>query len=76
MGAIWLWKRRPWGYVLAVMFNVKGFIYTLVLTAGSLLQANAGIEGTAALVPLWIFLSIACLISFMILLRHMKNQAT
>ncbi len=74
LGAIWLWKRRPWGYVLAVMFNVKGFTYTLVLTVGSLLQANAGIEGTAALVPLWIFLGIACLISSMILLRNMKIQ--
>jgi hypothetical protein len=74
LGAIWLWKRRPWGYVLAVMFNVKGFTYTLVLTVSSLLQANAGMEGTAALVPLWIFLGIACLISSMILLRNMKIQ--
>jgi len=32
LGAICLWKRKPWGYVLATMSMVKGAVYTLVLT--------------------------------------------
>lgn len=73
LAAIWLWKHRPWGYVLAAMFNVKGATYTLVLTAGSLYQANAGIEGAADLVPLWVFLGVASLIASVLLLRNMQS---
>lgn len=41
--------------MLLAIFNVKGAIYTLVLTAGSLSQARAGLAGAMDLVPLWIF---------------------
>lgn len=73
LAAIWLWNRRPWGYVLAAVFNVKGAVYTLVLTAGSLSAASAGIEGAAALVPLWAFLGTASLIAVLFLLRSMSS---
>jgi hypothetical protein len=31
VGAIWLIKRKPWGYVIAGVLSVKGPLYTLVL---------------------------------------------
>ncbi|NPV54755.1 MAG: hypothetical protein HPY71_14780 [Firmicutes bacterium] len=73
LAAIWLWKRRPWGYVLSVIFNVKGAVYTLVLTAGSLSQARAGLEGAMDLVPLWVFLGLGSLVSSVLLLRNMQS---
>jgi hypothetical protein len=36
LGAFWLLRRKAWGYVLAGIFTVKGALYTLVLTVGSL----------------------------------------
>jgi hypothetical protein len=33
LGAIWLWQRPPWGYVLAAIANVKGVVYMLALAA-------------------------------------------
>ncbi len=26
LGAVWLWQRRPWGYVLSAIVNVKGAV--------------------------------------------------
>jgi hypothetical protein len=67
-----LWQRRPIGYVLTVMLNVKGFVYNLILIFGSIFQAQAGIKGAMELVPLWVILCIGCLSSFVILLINMR----
>jgi hypothetical protein len=72
LGAFWLWRRRPWGYVLGVMLNVSGALYTLVLTAASLAAASAGIPGAAALLPLWVFLSVGCATVSAILLMDLR----
>lgn len=53
IGAVLLWRRRPWGYVLAAIMNLKGATYTLVLTAASAVGAARGIEGSAEQVPVW-----------------------
>jgi hypothetical protein len=52
LGAVWLMKRKPWGYVIAGILNVKGPLYTLVLAVNSILVVNAGISETSEL-PLW-----------------------
>jgi hypothetical protein len=67
-----LWQRRPIGYVLTVMLNIKGFVYNLILIFGSIVQAQAGIKGAMELVPLWVILCIGCLSSFVILLINMR----
>ena len=53
LGAIWLLQRREWGIVLTGISTVKGPLYTLVLTSGSLWAARAGVEGAGSEVPLW-----------------------
>ena len=42
LGAVWLWKRQPWGYVVATISNVNFTIYALVLVVGSYTQSMAG----------------------------------
>jgi hypothetical protein len=74
LGAIWLWRRRPWGYVFGVMLNVSGALYTLVLTAASLAAASAGVPGAAALVPLWVFLSVGCATVAALLLVNLRIE--
>jgi len=53
IGGVALWRRRPWGYVLGAIYTVKGATYTLVLTAGSVVGAMRGVEGSAAQIPIW-----------------------
>lgn len=69
LSGIWLWQHRPWGYVLAVVCNVKGAVYTVVLIAGSIIQAQFGVKGALDLVFLWIFLCLGCLLSLVYLLK-------
>ncbi len=52
LGAFWLIKRQPWGYVIAGILNIKGPLYTLVLAVNSILVVNAGITQSSEL-PLW-----------------------
>lgn len=69
LSGVWLWQRRPWGYVLAVVCNVKGAVYTVVLIIGAFIQAQSEVKGALDLVFLWIFIFLGCLLSSMYLLK-------
>jgi hypothetical protein len=51
LGAFWLLWRKAWGFILAGICTVKGGLYTLVLTAGSLWASNTGVEGASSETP-------------------------
>jgi hypothetical protein len=72
LGGLWLFKRRPWGYVLAAIMNVKGAAYTLALAAASLTASRAGIPDAVAQIPLWLSLSLASLVATALLLGNLK----
>jgi hypothetical protein len=71
LGAVWLMKRKPWGYVIAGILNVKGPLYTLVLAVNSILVVNAGITQTSEL-PLWGTLTALGLIASVLFYANMK----
>jgi len=73
LGAIWLWQRQPWGYVLGVIANIKGAVYTLALAAATISAASSGVADTT-LVPLWGFLSLGSLVASLFLLRFRSNS--
>ena len=62
VGAVWLMKRRPWGYVIGGMLSLKGPLYTLILSVNSILVVRAGISSTNEL-PLWGTLTVLGLIA-------------
>lgn len=70
LGAILLWKRHPWGYILASISVVKGTTYTLVLTVVSLWGANAGVPGASDEILLWLIITIAGLVASLFLLGN------
>lgn len=53
IGAVLLMRRRPWGYVLAAVMNVKGLLYTAVLSLNSYIAYMKDIEGSLEQLPLW-----------------------
>jgi hypothetical protein len=73
LGAIWLIRRKPWGFVLAGILTIKGPLYTIVLTAGSLWAANAGVPDVAGQVPLWVGLTVLGLIACGLFYRNMDQ---
>jgi hypothetical protein len=73
LGGLWLWQRKPWGYVLAVMVNVKGATYALALISMGVFMERAGIE-SGGLLFLWVFFTVACVAATVILLLSMTPQ--
>lgn len=53
LGAVLLWRRHVWGYILAAVMIVKGATYTLVLTVTSAVAAIRGVEGSLEQIPVW-----------------------
>lgn len=57
--AYWLWRRRPWGFVLAVMLFVQGTIY-LAMLAGASVASWMAAPGT----NLWSGWLISCMVNW------------
>ncbi len=70
VAGVLLWRREPWGAVLAVAINASGAVYLAVLWAVGGFQANAGIPGTTWLSPVAIGSVLACLSATLALLVH------
>lgn len=73
LGALWLMKRQPWGYVITGILNVKGPLYTLVLAMNSILVVYAGISETSEL-PLWGTLTVLGLIASVLFYINMQPE--
>lgn len=72
LGSTLLWKRHPWGYVLASIVLIKASTYGFVMIAMSVFTYfELGTVDT--LIPLWAFLGTGCLISCSYLLGNMKS---
>jgi hypothetical protein len=72
LGAVWLWKRQPWGYVLAAIVNVKGAAYMLALCAVTLSAVRAGASEDVSQVALWGFIGLASLVASLFLLGNLE----
>lgn len=71
VGALWLMKRNPWGFVITAILSVKGPLYTLVLAVNSILVVRAGISQTSEL-PLWATLTVLGLAASFVFFLSMK----
>lgn len=74
IGALWLMKRQPWGYVIAGILSVKGPLYTLVLSINSVLMVRAGLTNSSEL-PLWGTLTVLGLAASAFFFGNMKNKS-
>jgi len=72
LGALWIMKRQPWGYVVAGIINVKGPLYTFILSVNTILVTRAGLGGGDEL-PLWVTLTVLGLISSGLFYGNMKS---
>lgn len=74
LGAVWLWRRKPWGFVLGAVLNVKGAVYPLALVAASLSAARAGFPEAAGELPVWLFFTAGGLASSVLLLAGARPK--
>lgn len=74
IGAVWLWKRKPWGFVLGGISVIKGAVYTLVLTVVTIAASNGGFPESASEIPLWATLSASGIVASLVLLMNLKSH--
>lgn len=60
VAGFWLWRRRPWGYALAVVWNVKGAVYMLALSGAALNAYRTGATEDLAQLLLWGPIAVGC----------------
>jgi hypothetical protein len=73
LGAVWLWKRQAWGYVLSAMMLVKACTYGIAMIAMSVFAAKSD-TGSDPFLLLWVFLTLGCIISALFLFGAMKSE--
>jgi hypothetical protein len=52
-GGVLLWRRMPWGYVIAAIAGTQGALYLLVLSVNSLVAIQRGIASSPGELPIW-----------------------
>lgn len=73
LGAVWLWQRKPWGYVLSAIMVLKGTTYSLALVGMAVFAANADIPGALDMLPFWSLFTLAGLLASGFLLGNMQS---
>lgn len=74
LASAWVWRRQPWGRVIAVMMLVKGVLYSALLSAASLPLFGTGWGGDP-LLGLWLVLLAGAMASLVALLSATKTRS-
>lgn len=74
LGAVLLWKRRAWGYVVAVIWNVKSAVYLTALSAATVSGFLAGASESVIELSLWAPIGAGCFISLVVLLSNLESR--
>lgn len=53
VGGILLWRRQPWGYVIAAIGSIQGALYLLVLSVNSIVAIRRGLVAAPGELPIW-----------------------
>jgi hypothetical protein len=74
LGAVWLWQDRPWGYVWATVWCVKGAVYMLALSTATLATIVVGPSDDWVQLLLWVPIGIGCFLAGGVLLRNLRPE--
>lgn len=73
-GGVLLWRRHPWGYVIAAIAGIQGGLYLLVLSVNSAISINRGLTEGPGELPLWGALAAGTLAASVALIANMSSK--
>jgi hypothetical protein len=73
VGGVLLWRRHPWGYVIAAIAGIQSTLYLLVLTLNSVVAAAHGLAALPGELPLWGTLAAFMIAALVLLLSHLQH---
>jgi hypothetical protein len=74
-GGVLLWRRRPWGVVIAAIVGVQGSLYLAVLSINSLVAIQRGLAKSPDELLIWAPLGIVTLTVTALLLSNVSHAA-
>jgi hypothetical protein len=74
-GGVLLWRRRPWGYVVAAIASVQASLYLLVLSVNSIVGIHRGLATAPGEVPMWGTLAVFTTAINMLLLTSIRTRS-
>ena len=74
-GGILLWRRRPWGYVIAAIAGIQGTLYLTVLSVNAVVGILRGYEEAPGQLPIWGSLALATAAAAVTLLLNVEREA-
>lgn len=73
-GGLLLWRRRPWGYVIAAIAGIQGSLYLVVLALNSLLFIMRGLVEAPGELPVWGTLAVTTSLATIVLLTRVQGR--
>jgi hypothetical protein len=74
VGGALLWRRRPWGYVIAAIASIQSALYLLVLAVNSLVAIHRGLVKAPGELPIWLPLTMFMTFSALVLLVNVRHE--
>jgi hypothetical protein len=69
-----LWKRRPWGYLIATIAAIQGALYLLLLSVNSAIAVSRGLAAAPGELPIWGPLAVFTTLSAVVLVRSAPGR--
>jgi hypothetical protein len=73
-GGTLLWRRMPWGYVIAAIASVQGALYLLVLSINAVVAIQRGLADAPGELPFWGPLTMLMTIVALVLLANIRHE--
>jgi hypothetical protein len=73
-GGVLLWRRNPWGYVIASLSSLQGALYLLVLSVNSIIAIQRGLASAPGELPIWGTLTVITSVIAFALLANLKSE--
>ena len=73
-GGILLWRRMPWGYLIAAIASVQGALYLFVLSVNSVVAIRRGLANAPGELSIWGPLTIFMTIVALVLLANIQDE--
>jgi hypothetical protein len=74
-GGVLLWRRSPWGYIIASIASIQAALYLFVLSVNSLVAIQRGVASAPGELPMWGPLAIVMTIVALALVTNLRPSA-
>ena len=75
-GGVLLWRRRPWGYVVASLASIQGALYLPVLSVNSVVAIRRGLASPPGELPVWGVPLVVTSVIALVLLANAERKGT